>query len=93
MIQFLQMVVLTVVIQHESLGRLNVLYCVDLEVWSKLAECVRIMRIASTCTCDFDCDCQHKRVLPLHLYSDTRSTFANYLLLRYKSTGSCCYGM
>ncbi len=33
-----------------------------------------------------------KHVFPL-CYSDTRSTFANYLLLRYISTGSCCYGM
>ena len=33
-----------------------------------------------------------KRVFSLR-YSDTRSTFTNYLLLRYKSTGSWCYGM
>ncbi len=34
------------------------LYCVDLEVWSKLAKCVRIMRIASKYACDFKCDWQ-----------------------------------
>ncbi len=33
-------------------------YCVDLEVWSKLAKCVHIMRIASKFTRDFDCDWQ-----------------------------------
>ncbi len=32
--------------------------CVDLEVWSKLAKCVPIMRIASKCALDFDCDWQ-----------------------------------
>ena len=32
----------------------------------------------------------YKRDFPLR-YSDERSTFANYLLLRYKSAGSSCY--
>ncbi len=35
-----------------------ILYCVDLEVWSKLAKCVRIMRIALKWARDFDCDWQ-----------------------------------
>ncbi len=34
------------------------LYCVDLEVWSKLAKCVLIMRIVSKRAHDFDCDWQ-----------------------------------
>ncbi len=34
------------------------LYCVDLEVWSKRAKCVRIMRTASKFVRDFDCDWQ-----------------------------------
>ncbi len=34
------------------------LYCVDLEVWSKLAKCVRIMHIASIGVHDFDCEWQ-----------------------------------
>ena len=34
------------------------IYCVDLEVWSKFANCVRIVRIASKCARDFDCDWQ-----------------------------------
>ncbi len=34
------------------------LYCVDLEVWSELAKCVHIMRIASKCVRGFDCDWQ-----------------------------------
>ncbi len=34
------------------------LYCVDLEVWSKLATNVHIMRIASKYARDFDCDWQ-----------------------------------
>ncbi len=38
---------------------IGVLYCVDLEVWSKLAKCVRIMRIASKCVRNFDCNWQH----------------------------------
>ncbi len=32
--------------------------CVDLEVWSKLAKCTRVMRITSKYACDFDCDWQ-----------------------------------
>ncbi len=60
------------------------LYCVDLEVWSKLAKCVRIMRIASKCARDFDCDWQRVnafshcvtliRVLPSQIisYSDAK---------------------
>ncbi len=35
------------------------LYCVDLEVWSKLAKCVHNMRIALKFTRYFDCDWQH----------------------------------
>ncbi len=38
--------------------RFHILYCVDLEVWSKLAKCVRIMCIASKVAHDFDCDWQ-----------------------------------
>ncbi len=34
------------------------LHPVDLEVWSKLAQCARIKRIASTCVRDLDCDWQ-----------------------------------
>ncbi len=60
------------------------LYCVDLEVWSKLAKCVRIMRIASKCVHHFDCDWQRVNafshciilIRPLFLqiisYSDTK---------------------
>ncbi len=37
---------------------LQCLYAVDLEVLSKLAEHARIMRIASKCVHNFDCDTQ-----------------------------------
>ncbi len=72
---------------------LTALYCVDLEVWSKLAKCVRIMRIASKYTRDFDSDLQRACKHVLLRYCETRSTSANYLWLRYKNAGSCCYGM
>ncbi len=39
-------------------GNIGYLYCVDLEVWSKLAKCVLIIRIASKCAHNFDCDWQ-----------------------------------
>ena len=64
-----------------------ILYCVDLEVWSKLAKCFRIMCIASKCAPDFDCDWQHVnsfshcitliRVLLSQIisYSDTKVPF------------------
>ena len=60
------------------------LYCVDLEVWSKLAKCVRIMGIVSKCARDFDCDWQpvnalshcvtliHILLLQIISYSDTK---------------------
>ena len=40
------------------MARQGHLYCVDLEVWSKLAKCVRFMRSASKCAHDFDCEWQ-----------------------------------
>ena len=55
-----------------------------LEVWSKLAKCVRIMRSASKCASNFDCDWQRVneffhcvtliRILLLQIisYSDTK---------------------
>ncbi len=46
------------------------------------------MCIASKC--DFDWQlAAYKRAFPL-CYSETRATFANYFLLRYKSIVSCC---
>ncbi len=39
--------------------RLQQLYCVNFEVWSKLHKCICIMRIASKYMHDFDCDWQH----------------------------------
>ena len=41
-----------------------ILYCVDLEVWSKLAKCVHIMSIASKCAQEFYCDWQRVYAYP-----------------------------
>ncbi len=41
-----------------STTMIDFVYCVDLEVWSKLAKCVHIMCIALKCARDFDCDWQ-----------------------------------
>ncbi len=68
------------------------LYSVDLEVWSKLAERPLIKRTNSKCTQFWLRLGGCKYVFPLR-YSETRSTSANYLLLRWKSAGSCCYGI
>ena len=42
---------------------------------------------------DFERDWQRVNAFSHCVYSDMRSTSANYLLLRYKRIGSCCYGM
>ncbi len=52
------------------------LSCVDLEVCSKLAKCVRIMRSASKFVCDFDCDWQRVNVF------SPRVTLIRVLLLQ-----------
>ncbi len=72
------------------------IYPVDLEVWSKLAQRARIKRIASKLERNLDCDWQRVSAFSHSVTltrSYTRSTFANYLLLRYKRAGSCFYGM
>ncbi len=69
----------------------NILYSVDLEVWSKIAKRARIKRIALKFARDFECDLKHVAafshcvtlthvLLPQIIsYSDT------------KSVCSCCY--
>ncbi len=41
------------------------LHSVDLEVWSKLAECAHIKHPASKCAPDFDCDWERVNAFPL----------------------------
>ena len=78
----------------------QIVYSVDLEVWSKPAKRTRnIKHIASKSAHNFDCDWQRvntfshcitlKRVLLSQIisYSDTKE------LLRYKRANSCCSGM
>ncbi len=65
------------------------LYCVDLEVWSKVAKRARIKCIASKFAHNFECVLQRVNTFSHCVTLDTRSTSANYILLRYKSVGSC----
>ena len=73
---------------------LYLLHSVDLEVWSKLAECACIKRTASKCVRDFDCDWEcvnafshcvtlRRVLLPQIIsYSDTKVTVL--VVIEYK---------